>query len=50
VTTSTKPGRAAEALAAAALQLSAQEVEAIAAAGESAPRKRRFWVKDFGDS
>jgi diketogulonate reductase-like aldo/keto reductase len=45
VTTGTRPGRAADALAAARLKLSAHEVEAIAAAGDAAPQRRRFWVR-----
>jgi diketogulonate reductase-like aldo/keto reductase len=50
VTTGTCPGRAAQALAAAALKLSAEEVEAIAAAGAAAPQRRRFWFDHFKDS
>lgn len=50
VTTSTKPGRAAEALRAAAIRLSDAEVEAIAAAGAAATQRRRFWVNDFGSA
>jgi 2,5-diketo-D-gluconate reductase A len=50
VTTGTRAGRAAEALAAAALTLRAEEVEALAAAGAAAPQRRRFWVDYFKDS
>lgn len=45
VTTGTKPGRAAAALvaAAAAAQLSAPDVDALAAAGARAAPHRRYW-------
>jgi len=48
VTTSTKSGRAAAALKAAELALTADQVAAIDAAGAASSPKRRFWYDSFG--